>query len=456
MAKKKKKAGPKLNTVSVADQVRLGADVAAAKASMTPATWKQIVSSAHKGGYTVSGVLSGAPEALRPRLQSSLKDEAAKSVADAYKPVLADLDSQETRVKAWDAKRADDNKAYSAWLATQNQALAATNAGATSQLLAAHVAARDGVKQAWDAIQQGTTANTKGGVSDPSQSSALAQIPVAAAAANGQANSNLEAATANLKAGGDSTAETLANINGSFAASGDASRRADISQALSSIRDSRTQTTIKKAGDYLSEFARLKGGEVTKAQNLMDSQIAANKLDVDLQKFHLDEKKVNHTIATDSRKDKNGATSAAASAEQARIAAGKLALDKGKADLDGDGKLTSKDYDLRKKIDAKYSKTGSGTSKGDESYSRTLSDQLSRTFTALIGLHSDYKRDPAKGKKTGHTPDRFPEILGKRNAKQELITLAEDARRNHGKLSPWGIRKAKALGILNPEAIDLS
>lgn len=440
----------KLNHVSDADKIRLGAQVASAKASMTPAQWKKVVHGAHAGGYTVAGVLSGAPEALRPRLQSSLKKEAARSVADAYKPVLADLDTQESRVKAWDSKRADDNKAYGAWLATQNQTLQTDNIAAQTQLATAAKTSRDGLSAAWDTIQQQSKANTAGGVSDPGQSAALAQVGNARTAAETNAQTQYDGAIASLKTGGNSTTETLAAINSSFAASADAARRTDISQALSSIRDDRTKATIQKATDYLTQFSKLKDGEVTKAQNLMDSDIAAQSLGVKEQQLDLDKTKVNHGIHNDNVKN-------AIAQQNADVAAGKLRLDEGKADLDGDGKLTSKDYDLKKKIDAKYKPgTKGGPSAGDESYSRKLQGYLSSTYTGLVGLHSDYSKDPSKAKQTGHTPDRFRSILAKRGAKNELISLAEDARKNGGKLSAAGRKKARQLGILHPEQINLN
>jgi hypothetical protein len=446
----KKKSTPKLNTVSPLDQVRLGSQVAGVKASTTPQQWRQIVKLAHSRGYTLAGALSDTPDALKPRLQSSLRTEAQKNTTEAYKPVLADLDSQQRRVEAWDQKRKDDNLAYSAWLATVNQGVATQSLAAAQTLGAANQTSRDSVTQAWDAIQAGTKANTAGGVSDPSQSSALAQIGNARTASEANAQTAFDTTSNKLKNDVAAGGLTTQAINAGFASQADASRRADISQALQSLTDSRTKTKIQQATDYLSAFSKLKDTEITKAQYLSDTDIARQKLLGEGAKLALDTKRVNHSIATDSRKDRNAAADTA-------IRQNKYGLDLQKADYNGDGKFDAQDnVDRRADALAKSKNKDGGTPATDKAYSRKLEGNLSATYTNLIGLHADYKRNPALAKKTKQTPDRFRVILGKRGAKNTLISLAEDAHKNGGKLSAAGRKKARELGILHPETIDLN
>src|SRR5689334_9102231 len=110
------KKTPPTKTGSVADQIRLGSDVAAVKANTRPNIWKQIVRQAHARGFTVAGVLSGQPDALKERTKSSLKTQAMKTVADAYAPSLEDNSRLADRVRALDAKRQSDNAFYNQWL----------------------------------------------------------------------------------------------------------------------------------------------------------------------------------------------------------------------------------------------------------------------------------------------------------------------------------------------------
>jgi hypothetical protein len=447
----KKTSTTKLNRVTTADQVRLGPAVAGVKGSTTAKEWRQIVKSAHARGYTLAGALDPSiPDALKPRLQSSLQNEAKKQTASAYAPVYADLDSQDRRVKAWDQKRSDDNKAYSAWLATQNAKLMADHTAATTDIMAAQKASRDSVEQAWGSIHDQTQQNLGGGANDQQgNSTALAQVGNAEAASKAKANTQYITDVGKSAAGNDSTAETLAAINSSYINSAEASRNSDISQAVKSITDDRTKAKLGQAADYLSAFSKLKDNEFSKASAVQSNATAADALHVKSQALDLEGKKFGETVrnnkANNDVAQQNADTNAAYKKAATRMA-------QNAADYNGDGTVDQQDnVDRRadKLAVAKHKSTG--TPADQRTFSRKQEGKLSATYSNLVDLHRQYS---AK-KKGAHTPDTFRHVLVTRGANDQMIDIAEAARKNGGKIPPSMYGKAKAAGILHPDKVQL-
>src|SRR4051794_19474829 len=102
-------------SVSPEDIRRLGPDVAAIKSRTDPRRWHALVQYAHSRGFGVGGVLSGVPDALKPRLQSSLVHQAKQTIATAYAPAEANLNTELGRLNAIGERRRTDAQAFNQW-----------------------------------------------------------------------------------------------------------------------------------------------------------------------------------------------------------------------------------------------------------------------------------------------------------------------------------------------------
>jgi hypothetical protein len=438
----KKKTTPALNRVGPVDTLRLGASVAQAKASTTPAQWKSIVSAAHKRGFTMESFLDAStPETLKARTQDYLKTQATKQTAAAYAPVYAELDSQKRRLDAWDQKRKDDNTAYSAWLATQNAKVSADSHATIEALNTSNQQARSTVTSAWDAVQQGTKDALAGAqqVTNPGDSKSLAQVGDARKASEGSADVTFSAAAEKLKnqTGNQGTNEQI--INSSFLRSAEASRQGDTSKALNDLFDKRTTAKIGQAKDYLTSFTNLLGNEQSKAQAKADNDLAAKAYHLKEDQFKLDTTKVNHDIAVGTRATRDAK-------EERSIKRAQLALDKGKADLNSDGVVDQKDYELKQKITAQYSQKGKKGDKGATDGAKATSTNMLRTVSFVKSKILGYNQSKQyKGKERARLHQLGYDDL--------VIDVAQDLVNNKGKLSAHGVAKAKRLGILSPETL---
>lgn len=485
---KKKNTAPKVRKPSAADVLRLGSDVANAKAQTNPKLWKQLVNRAHAGGYTVAAELSGRPDVLKERTQTGMAKEAQTSVNTAYAPVFADFDKQDSQIKAWDAKRKADNEAYAGWLQTQTDKIMAQSVAADQTLTSQATAARQATTTAWDKLRQQATGNasaTPGNVSDPSQSKALQGLATEQAYSEANAASREQTTIDYAKMGADNRALIQAASTG-WSAEQEAKRVGDISEALSTLREKRTTAGLQKAADYLAEFAKLKDRNFQVATYNSDTAIARERLGMD-QANVLADNAVNKQNATNEanrikqqgendrfnrgKDDLNGdgkVTPADLTIKQRIQDSGKdlngdgvydikdvkAAADAGK-DITGDGVYDQKDVKVAADIAAKAKADNRPPAAKDDKAAIKKSDDLTRqarsTLSQLLDLHDSYN----KGKKGAHKPSEFRHVLIKKGALNPLIDLAEDYRTHGNKLSPKGIALAKRLGILNPESVVL-
>ena len=82
----------------------------ALKKPLKPRQWQRLVREARRRGTTVQGLASGLPPALMPQTRRGIRRQAAETINTSYKPIEADLDSQEARINAITEKLPENAK----------------------------------------------------------------------------------------------------------------------------------------------------------------------------------------------------------------------------------------------------------------------------------------------------------------------------------------------------------
>lgn len=432
--------------VSDADVSRLGPDIAAIKARTDPHRWKALVRYAHGRGFAVGGVLEGIPDTLKPRLQSSLKSEAQRTVADAYRPAEQALDSDVNRISGIADRRRRDEQAFNDWAKGQRELLM-SQATAADQMAADRrrdiLAGANGSMQAAQENIRHEAERQPDRVSNPSDSRALDLSAVQNR--EKQSIGNLDLAQAS-GANGVGRLATLMSAALSYEKAQDAARegasQAQIGETLTAKRD----LGIKRAGDAMSVLQDLRARELDKASANEDRRIAAAKLDVD-------QAKLDHTVEVDDAelnlktKKVNLDTWIAHhrnSVEAAKLQLGydQIAARKGTAAADRElRKWLRKDQHRQASEDRAAGKRGDTA--GDRSNSRNQAGSVGSISKEIDRLHSGRTES---GKPMAPTQIR-DFLRNKRGANDIQIDVANDLHHNKGKLSPRGRRKARALGI---------
>jgi hypothetical protein len=113
LAAKRKATGP--GKLTVADRIRLGPTASAVKSSVPASQWRQIVSDAHKRGFTVPGALSDVPDELKPRTRTSLQAQAKDETTAAYAPAGKALDVEEAQAQGMRDARYRAEQTFNDW-----------------------------------------------------------------------------------------------------------------------------------------------------------------------------------------------------------------------------------------------------------------------------------------------------------------------------------------------------
>lgn len=422
---------------SSADIARLGPSVAGALAAMDPARRKAVVKYAHGHGFTVAGALSDTPDPLKPRLQSSLKSEALRSVGAAYKPSEKALNDEGNRLANIGVRRRADEAAYNAWAATQRESLMTSARAADGQLAERRQQILDAASAGLQHSQQRVedeARNQPGRVSDPSQSRALDLSAEQSHARDSLNNQDLQQAM------GTQPTQQLAALMAAAMASekgADAGREADSQKAITDVSHAKIDLGTKRAQDVLSALQGLRDKELTKAQTVQDQAIAAAKLDVD-------QNKLDNTI-TQQNRDFGLKTSKLDldtwiahhhnSVENAKVQMGydKIAASHGEKQADRELRRWLQHQTNRNSaLDRAAGKKGASPT--DRKASVNQASSVATLKDEIIRMH-------------GKGATSIRKNLVDRGASSIQIDVAEDLRVGDGKLSGRGRRKARALGI---------
>lgn len=428
MAKKKT---PAPRASSQADVLRLGPQIAGVKASTNPKAWASFVKTTHAQGRTVGGQLSGAPDSLKERTQSSLKSQAAKSVSEAYAPALADLDSQESRVKAWDVKRAKDNESYNAWLKSTNAQLAAQAASNTATL----------------ATQNAEIVKAQTTLAQGAQAHAGDNLIAADTAANAQKNSEL-VASAGKAANAPLDASNAASLYAAQqpiaqAAARDASRYADTQKQLKGIFDARTKVTIGKASDTLGEYTRLQSQNVANVDSTRNYSAAAEKLQLDSDKLDATVLKNANDYKIKQANVKIDQTNAQTTIDR---------LNEAIAHNDATESVADRTLGLKgltAALDAvKVAQKAGGGPEGKKAVTAAEKSLSSKNIQQIDSARTNMGLWLAD-----HPGGNYRKHLQNAGYSASIVALALELRQHGGKLTPAGVKKAKQLGVLNPDHV---
>jgi hypothetical protein len=278
VARKKRRRGRNLDLMALT----VGPTAANVRSQVSREQWKKLVKAAHRQGFAVDSFLNpDIPRPLKERTGKSLRAEAKKTILEAYKPAEQELTDREKKIKALDAKRASDNAYYNDWLKTRSDQLIENQKTAK----AAHDARQAEIqRQLGTQLEAGKHAAAKaagghaGVVSDPSQSTALANSGEADRASKNVAGAvGLAEQQSHTNEG--HLAATAAN-NFAIVAAEEARRIAQTWEGLKDVADDKQKVQLSKAADTAKEVARLLDGEVGKANSNREAYLAGAVLDV--------------------------------------------------------------------------------------------------------------------------------------------------------------------------------
>ena len=303
MAKKPKK--PKTPGLTAEEFESVGRDprVAAIWPRLSRKQRQKIIQRAHARGLTVAGFLSGAPDALAERMPGAIRAQAERTITDAYKPAEAELDQRDTRTRALDAKRQNDNAHYLQWLQDRS-AEQRVDAQRADQLLADRqrqiqedtARAYEGMRgQIVEAVgqQEGVVSNV--GTAAGANVTPEAQRAVELVAAERDATARASG-TAQKHAAG------LAANNFAIHAAAEARRHADTWGELAKVGDERQKLVLQKGADTAKEIARLLDQEILKAQSNREFEVAVQKLNLDAQEEANDQRNADRQFGLEQNK----------------------------------------------------------------------------------------------------------------------------------------------------------
>lgn len=391
MAAKKKTTG--INP----DQFRLGPISMAVKKRAKPEQWRRIVKDAHAKGYTVESYLDrSVPNEYKSRTQTSLREQAKKTVASAYAPAQKELSDREKRITALQAKRKSDNEFYTDWLTRTRGAMQASSDAATQKMRDSAKAIYDdqitlhksALQQAADRLtQQPGTVSSRDqllqSVSDqPDMQRQLGLI------ANQRADIERSAGNASIR-----TATAEANVLAQQAAM-QAAAASESFKALREVADDKDKLLLQMAGDTAEEVSRLLDKEISKAGANRDFNALTEKLDIQGETLDLKKVIANANILDDeadnARADEELAETKRRNSVLESIASSKLDLSGQRLKLDW--------YKARK---AAYEKKSKG--KGGPKYEDTAEGRYYRAYGGLASFRKA-NGDPLRPSEVAKNP----------------------------------------------------
>lgn len=409
----------------------------------------QIKKLAAKRGLTVTGLLQNVPEPLRERSSAGLQAQALKTVGAAYAPAEAALSSRQTAINALDAKRKTDNQYYSDWLTNQQRASDAVSATSDAALLTQAAQLHGDAQAAGNANQQQAIAQattTPGGVSDPSQSTALQQGLSANTTKSVGAADIANAGAVSQVARSGAQRATLQASNYAQAAALEARRQGDTYSSLAKLADDTTAEKLNKAADINKEVSRLLDNEVTKAQNNEQTAMLGQKLNIQQSQFaqSLALKKGALKVS-----QKNAATALTRAEHAAMLGDARFKLDQAKY-----GDTKAKDIYLRQHKLGPY-KPAAGGKNGISLGQRTSSRKQITSINNAVSTIKQLESQKSGGKPLTSTQIRafLNSPKGANNPYggfERVITNAAYDIRVFGHLSPQNYQTLKAAGVLIP------
>lgn len=216
---------------------------------------------AHSQGLTRTGfdyVQAGGERTLAERTTTSLRSQAEREMAEAYKPVNEGYSRRRGQIEALDAKRAADEQAFNQWSQQQRAALLSAAEARDAQLLALSAQQQKDLGGRLDEIRAARP-NVSGGPGDTSVQDAAAAASTQQSAAAGQGMLARLGLGANLR-----TATAANSLNYERAIS--AKRQSETFEMLRDLADDEDKVAIDRASNRAKRIADLLGNEQEKTQ----------------------------------------------------------------------------------------------------------------------------------------------------------------------------------------------
>jgi hypothetical protein len=421
------------------DVIRLGADGAAFKASMKPKKWRKFVKKTHARGYTVAGELSGNPAPLKERTPSSLKREAQRTIADAYKPVTKELTRRTAAAQYLESKRATDDATYRTWVTGEVDKLDAQSAAADTALTTQQSTIATDLNAAQKAGALDSLARVSqvaGNVSDPSQSKALDMTDADKHSDQQVADARTHSAEIR-KIGSDANTVARSAMNASVE-NRETQRKTALWKEQSDIEGDRATSVMEQAKAAADLFGKLKENQVTIAGSNRGFALAQGELGVKAddiaaeaaeskRDFKLKNKQFNLDKWEAKHKDK-------ADRLKRRIDYDRIASTEGQKAADRALRREISSNELREKRISRRDKNS-----GIDKTERSAYQQVETAKGLLIRYHRR-KKPPAGAR----------QHLRNQGVPDPMIDLAEALRHGNGKLSANGIALARRIGVKHP------
>lgn len=216
-----------------------------------------------KAGYTA--YKTGTPLALSERSPGGIARQAAKLTKQAYAPAHAEIDQQESRVRAIQQKREADNAAFAQWVASRSDQLRAEAVGQAAETRARLAQGQSEFSTQLQNIRDSANAQATNAHSGGVGGALGANLDANQAGAQAATLNASNAAQARVGAGMDATLATLAN-NPAVVAAKRAADFAESLKMLEGVADERQKLALSQAGDQAKAVQTMMQEEITKAQ----------------------------------------------------------------------------------------------------------------------------------------------------------------------------------------------
>jgi myosin heavy subunit len=426
------------------DVVKYGTDLAVLKRNK-PRQFKRLKELARRRGVTLPSLVSGAPASLQERSPRAIRRQAQRTIDATYKPLTESISRRDRAVTALAAKQSTDAAAYRQWLDGQTGLLRAQARAADAAL----TSTQDKIRAEYAAAQASTTTDLAkriveaGGVSDTSQSTALAQVPEAqrAGLASSEVSQEHSAALQRLNIG---SSEAAIAALAATAPAREAQDAAALAGERVKIRTDEQDVLLQKGSDAAALRMELRGINREVANANREFGLAMSQLGIKRQEISaaLKEAKLDYRMDVKEFNLDRWIARNRAEADRLKI---EVEYDKIRAQ---DGRAAA-DRALREEIE-RLKETGrndrdkdGGGNGGATAAEREASREA---YSAIQTLKTVAEAKFRKGKS-----ERQVRLeLIRAGATDVQVDVAFDLRRYGGKLSAAGIRKAKAAGVLNP------
>jgi hypothetical protein len=433
----------------VLSRILLGPELANIKANK-PGQWKRIQAAARKRGVTVPALVNGGPVSLMEKSPRGIRREASKTAASLYKPERQALNRRQQANQNLAESQRQAEEEFQRWLEGQVGTLRAQAGAADAALASTHTK----INQEIGAAQAAATADltsklTSAHLAPDLMASPAVVAPLAEAQALQLGRQRIaQEHSAALQAIGDSQLETgNAALIGQAAVRG-AQYRADQNERSAQLVADRRDVTTRQRGTQAEIAQGLRQANVELANSNREFNLAAQQLGLKQSELALDRKKARQDYKIELKKFDLTQW----------VAKNKVKADRLKRQIEYD-KLASREgieaanRALRREIAREQQAGADRRDRNNGGSGGATATERAKSQTAYQDVETARTILAAKLARGMSEREARLEAIRKNGMSNVLIDVALEINRHNGAVTDAAVRKAKALGILNPRRL---